>query len=386
METQIVEEGEVELEVPKLENYRTSPNEYVPSQTPVFYNPLMKVSRDISVSSLQVLGRGIDGLRVCDSLAGVGARGIRYAREIDGVGKVVINDRSSESVEFIIKNIERNELDNVSSSERDANSLLYNHRPRFHAIDLDPFGTPIPFLDSSFSAISRRGLFFVTATDTAPLCGAYPKACIRRYGARPLRTAYSREIGLRILIGSVQRRAAVYDLSLSPVLSHATQHFFRVHFQVSQGGERSNDILEEQGYLSHCFECNRRILTKGLLPDLPRECECGAELEHAGPLWLGDLADSNHLRETMEDLFERDFELEEKERALLRRCEGEVGGPPFFYDIHEISSQAGVSPPKLRRVLSEIRKRDYFASRTHFLDTGLRTGAPMDVLIEILSG
>lgn len=41
----------------------------------------------------------------------------------------------------------------------------------YHAIDLDPYGTPVQFLDSAVQAVSEGGLLAVTATDMAVLCG-----------------------------------------------------------------------------------------------------------------------------------------------------------------------------------------------------------------------
>lgn len=385
METQIVREGNVKLEVPELEKYQTSPKEYIPSKTPVFFNPVMELTRDISVSSVQVACDNIRGLRICDALAGVGARGVRYAEEIREVGKVLVNDRLHEAAELIRKNIELNKTENATASEEDTNVLLHNHRPRFHVIDLDPFGTPIPFLESSFSAISRRGMLLVTATDTAPLCGAYPKPCQRKYGATPLRITYSREIGLRILIGAVQRKAAAYDLALEPLLSHATQHYFRVHFDVSQGAKVSNNILKKNGYISHCTECGKRYTKRGMIPDLPKRCDCGEELQHAGPLWLGKLSDKKHLKAVKEDLPSRKFELINKEMKLINTCLDEVDGPPAFYDIHEISSKEGTSPPKLEKLIDKIQTRGFFASRTHFSGTGIRTNAPLKILKKLVS-
>ncbi len=385
METQEIVEGKIKLIVPKLEDYQTSPNEYVPSQTEVFFNPVMEFSRDISVSSLQVSSENIDSLRVCDALSGVGARGLRYAKEVSGIGKVVINDRSSEAGKLIRKNVELNDFSHVETREKDANKLLHHHRPRFHMIDIDPFGSPIPFLDSTFSAISRRGMLHITATDTGPLCGAYRNACIRRYGAFPLRNSYSSEIGLRIFIGAIQRKAAVYDLALTPVLSHSTQHYFRSHFQVDQGAKKADKILKKQGYISHCFRCGKRTIKKGLQPTLSKKCGCGKELEHAGPLWIEDFADEKHLQKVIEDLDSRDFEKSRKEIDLLELCIEEIGGPPGFYDVHEVSSKAGVSPPKFEKVLDELSERGYFASRTHFSDMGIRTDASIEVLKEIVS-
>ncbi|KXA92238.1 hypothetical protein AKJ65_07870 [candidate division MSBL1 archaeon SCGC-AAA259E19] len=363
----------------------TSPKEYVPSQTPVFFNPVMELSRDISVSSLQSLIDGADDLRVCDALAGVGARGLRYAKEVDGIEKVIVNDRSPEATELIRKNIELNDLSSAEMKKEDANLLLDSHPSWFHMIELDPFGSPVPFLDSSFSSIYRRGIFFVTATDTAPLCGAYPRACIRKYGSRPLRTPYSRELGLRIMIGFLQRRAAARDLALEPKLSHATQHYFRVHFRSVEGAKRADKILKEQGYVSHCYDCRRRLTSRGMPADLPSECECGREFEHGGPMWLGDLADKEHLRDIVEDLSTRNFDLRKKEERLLRLLRNEAEGPATYYDIHEVSSKASVSPPKFKRLINRLQDRGHVTLRTHFSDTGLRTDAPMEVLMEIVS-
>lgn len=384
METQLVEEGEVKLEVPKLENFKTSPNEYVPSQTPVFFNPLMEFSRDISVSSLQSMSKESNDLRICDALAGVGARGLRYAKEVDGIDRVIVNDRSPEAAKLIQKNIKLNDLSSAEMKKEDANVLLNNHPSWFHMIELDPFGSPVPFLDSSFSSIYNRGMFFVTATDTAPLCGAYFKACLRKYGSKPLRTPYSRELGLRILIGSLQRRAAAHDLALEPKLSHATQHYFRVHFRSVKGAKRANEILKDQGYISHCYGCGRRVSSRWMPADLPSTCECGREFEHAGPMWLGDLADKDHLREVIDDLSTRGFDFWKEENRMLRLLLDEAEGPVTYYDVHELSSKAGVSPPKFERLIRRLRDREYIALRTHFSNTGLRTDASMEVLMETI--
>lgn len=383
--TQIILEGETELEVPKLEKYRTSPHEYAPSLTPVFYNPLMELSRDISVSSLQAITEDEGELRICDPLAGVGARVLRYAKEVEKIVEAIANDRSSEAVELIRRNIDRNELSSVEVRNEDANVLLHENRSRFDAIDLDPFGSPASFMDATCSALSRRSALLVTATDTAPLCGAYPKACLRRYGATPLRTPYCHELGLRILIGFCQRIGARRDLALSPILSHSTQHYFRAHLRARKGAQKANEIMKKMGYISHCFGCGRRVVSVGPLGDLPRECECGREFDHGGPMWMGELIEKGFAGRVSQNLSDREFGRKGDARKLLNLLIGEVNGPPAFYDLHEISSQVSTSPPQLRTVLNELRKRGYFASRTHFSETGLRTDAPIKELKEVVS-
>jgi len=382
MMTQVITEGITELEVPELERFRTPAGDYAPSLTQVFYNPLMEMCRDISVSALQVLADELGSIRICDPLAGVGARGLRYAKEVRGAAKVVVNDRSREAVELIGRNVELNGLSSsVEVLEGDANVLLWGHRPRFHAVDIDPFGSPAPFVDAACAALSRDGMLMITATDTAPLSGTHPKACIRRYGARPLRTEYCHELGIRILIGFCQRVAGRHEMALTPLLAHASRHYFRVYMRAMMGPKRADELLAQQGYVSHCRACGRRVVSFGIAAGLPSTCECGEKLSHAGPMWLGRIMDRGFIQRVASDLVRRNFRLSQQAIVLLSRCIEESDGPPTFYEMHEIARRAGVQPPKIAEVIARLRKQGYFASRTHFSGTGLRTDAPLDEII-----
>ncbi len=385
MRTQIVTEGRIKLEVPELKKFETSPNEYVPSLTPVFFNPLMELSRDIGISAVQVALRETGNSRICDPLAGVGARGLRYAKEIKGVREVIVNDASPEACKFIRRNIELNTLQNVEVHQEDARALLSASSSPFHVVDLDPFGTPAPFVGPACSSLARNGLLVVTATDTAPLCGSPPSSCMRKYGAQPLRTEYCHETGLRILIGFCQRVAAINDLALRPLLGYYAQHYFRVYLRAEKGKKHADNVLAKQGYLSHCRACGRRTVTEGRVPKLPSKCECGREFEYAGPLWIGELAERNFVENVITDLANRSFKLGYRGSKLLHACLDEIGGPPTFYDLNEIASCVKGSPPKLRKLIERIQKQGYFVSRTHFASTGLRTDAPYELLIEAFS-
>jgi len=381
---QLIAEGSVKLEVPELGRYRTRAGDYAPSLTKVFYNPRMELCRDISVSVVRVLASEFGSIRICDPLAGVGARAIRYAKEVRDVEKATVNDRSQEAVEFIRRNIELNGLSNVEAHNEDANVLLWSHRrDRFHFIDVDPFGSPAPFVDAACAALARGGMLALTATDTAPLSGTYVKTCLRRYGARPLKTEYCHELGVRILIGFAQRVAGRHELALVPVLAHSTEHYFRVYLRARKGAQHVDELLAGQGYVSHCRACGRRVLTRGIAVELPGACECGGKPGHAGPMWLGQLMDKEFVWKLSADLVNRNFKLGHRELVLLDRCAEEAAGPPTFYDVHDLARRARVSAPKLLEVLAMLRKRGYFASRTHFLDTGLRTDAPIDEILQI---
>ena len=160
-----------------------------------FYNPRMALNRDINVAMTRSLGIS----QYLDALAASGIRGMRVAREAEAK-EVSLNDVSPEACRLMEKNLARN---SISATVTCCNANVLLHERHFQAVDLDPFGSPSSYL----SAASRSALeyLFVTATDTAPLCGAHPMSGIRKYLARPLRTPYHREMGARILLGLAAR-------------------------------------------------------------------------------------------------------------------------------------------------------------------------------------
>ncbi len=377
IKTQLVREGLVELEVPELSSYRAPSGDYVPSLAPVFYNPHMELSRDLSVLACAVFSRGCS-IEVCDPMAGVGVRGLRYAKEVEGVSSAVLNDRSPLAQELLRRNVELNKLENVKIMKEDANVLLNSNR--FDLVDLDPFGSPSTFLDSACRGLKPRALLLVTATDTAPLCGRGERACLRKYSAKPLRTEYCREIGLRILIGSAQRTAAKFGISLEPVFSHATRHYFRVGFLARRSRSLADTLLKRQGMISHCFACGRRKVYEGWGLNVEEVCACGNRLRHAGPMWLGELGKRDFLHEMSRELERRSFKRATEERRLLQLLLLEAEGPPTFYSIHKLCERMRISPPKLDRIIEKLQGMGFQATRTHFSPDGIRTDAPLEAL------
>ena len=153
----------------------------VSKKLPVFYNPEMKGNRDISVSLLNALDREMD---IALPLAGSGVRGIRFLLECKNM-KVHFNDLNPKAYELIRENLELNNVKGVVSN-LDADLFLLNSKG-FDYIDIDPFGSPNPFLAAAIGRISREGILAVTSTDTAALTGTYPKVTQRKYWAKSLK-------------------------------------------------------------------------------------------------------------------------------------------------------------------------------------------------------
>ena len=140
----------------------------------------MEQNRDLSVLVNQwLVNKNEKTMHILDGLAASGIRGIRFANELEGDFdvNVTINDWSEDAYALIKKNLERCGLKNVVASNRNLNTLLSEER--FHYIDVDPFGSPVYFIDSAIRGIYNNGIIACTATDTATLCGVYPKVCLR---------------------------------------------------------------------------------------------------------------------------------------------------------------------------------------------------------------
>ncbi len=201
--SEIIKEGKIQVLVPNLKAYGVIPSDYAPSKAPVFYNPVMEFNRDLTVLAFRAYQKMVDHeVSICEPLTSQGIRGIRYAVEVDAVTRVVASDINHHAYELAQHNIELNKLqDKITLKYCDANRVLSSNaspKKRFDIVDLDPFGTPVPYLDSAFRALKNKGLIAATATDLAPLCGVHAKACLRKYGGKPIRTEYCHEVAVRL--------------------------------------------------------------------------------------------------------------------------------------------------------------------------------------------
>lgn len=333
---------------------------------PVFYNPHMCLNRGLMVLFMRALGGGVFG----DVLAGSGAKGLRVA--VEAGCSVSLNDANSDAVDLIRRNVGLNGLEGGGAvvTNLDGNCFMLENTGRFDFIDIDPFGSPVPFIDAALLASKKKGFLGVTATDTAALCGVYPGTCFRRYLARPLRGALCHEVGLRILAGYVVRMGAKYDLGVVPVLSHYTRHYMRLYLRVSRGVNSANRSLQDMGFLYYCSKCS---VYRYLREEFPSKtlCRCGGRLRAAGPLWLGSLHDHRILSDMLSMAEAGD------EKKLLATLLDELS-QPFFYDVHRVASELGVSSPKIDIVLERLRNQGFAASRTHFTPVGVKTDAPLE--------
>ena len=338
-----VSEGAANLLVPDVAR-RKGPGSAGPWP---FYNPTMAVNRDLSAIVLAKWPGPLGS--VLDGLAATGAWGIRMALETRA-DRVTFNDWSPETTRLIRENVRRNGL--VAKVHRsDLRSLLTEGQYDF--VDVDPFGPPTPFLAAAFDGVKGSAGIGITATDTAVLCGTYPRACEKRYGARPLRSPQGAEIGLRILLGYCDRIAEERSLRIRPILAFSAEHFLRALVMVSSGSASAPLGLVARGESGDFIAAT------------------AATRDAVGPLWLGPLGDPAVVRALQPSEWTSVVSA-----RLLSLLKVECEMSPLFVTTDELAAREHRSPPRLDWFIDGLRAIGHRATRTHFHPRGVKTDAP----------
>ena len=342
----------------------------------VFFNPTMELNRDITVAVLRAYQEREPRVSTyLDAMAASGIRGVRAANE--GYD-VTCCDIDSEAVDLARENLARNDLEGAAV-ERNVNALL--HESMFDVVDLDPFGTPIPFVDAAFA--NTRNLVCVTATDTAPLCGAHKQSGIRKYSAVPQNTDYHPEMGLRTLLSALIRTAARYEVAAQPICSHVSRHYARTYLELDHRATSADSLLEQLGFVHHCEDCLARRHEFGHHPQsVPETCPaCGSSRTlTAGPLWLGPVADSEFVGSVRQQL---SAEMGTASRAdrLLSTIEAELD-TPTHYDQHRLCKQWGVPANAMDEFIEDLKNAGFDASQAHYSGTAFKSDATVDEIRE----
>ncbi len=351
----------------------------------IFYNPKMELCRDIDIAGVAAFLSSLPSpqapLTYIDALAGTGVRGIRVANEV-GL-PVAINDRSKPAYELIKRNIELNEIvERAKAYNENANVLLLQNN--YDLVDIDPFGSPVPFLDAACKSVKK--LLLITATDTAPLCGAHSGG-LRKYAAKPINTEYHPEMATRILLGRVTRDLCKYDRAIQPLLSYSRSHFIRIIARVEKGAKKADERMKRLGFIAHCFSCGNRFVlscSDMLEMNVKKKCEvCGAaKMRIAGPLYVEAIKEKRFCEQVHEELVKRELGKKKEAMKIVATCIDELD-IPFYYEHHVICKALKVPPPPISSLIDALHLSGFSASRTHFSDTALKTDARIDDILNL---
>jgi tRNA (guanine26-N2/guanine27-N2)-dimethyltransferase len=371
-----VTEGLAAIQVPEIVDSIGLNDEQARSRAPVFYNPVMKMNRDSTVLVLRAFtvqtGRNIT---VCEPMCGTGIRGIRIVKEVPGVEQMLLGDLNPSAIRLADRNIVANNAQDVCKTRlMEANLLLSLHaRPlfRFDYIDIDPYGSPVQYLDSAIRACRKKGIIALTATDMAPLCGVNVKTCIRKYGGRPQRTPYCHEQALRLIVSSLAKVASRHETAIWPIFSYASDHYARIYVRTERGAKVTNRCLSNIGYIHHCHSCQYHVSSRH---ESRRICpECRTEMTTAGPLWIGDLAETDFTNLMLKQ--SADTQVEYQLLGLIEKVTEEILFSPGFYDLDQFCSKMGIVSQSLDKTLAALREMGYMACRVHSSSRGFKTDA-----------
>ena len=365
-------EGSTKLIVPKK-----SLTEKVPPIKPAFFNPKARTNRDFSIIAYAAFLKKFEGPKIfLEALTGVGARGLRVANELK-VEKIVINDLNPTALKIAKESAILNNLKSIEFSEKEACVFLNEHSRkgnRGSLVDIDPFGSPAAFFDCGIRATLHGGILSTAATDLQVLNGLFQGACKRKYGGIPVRVEYGNEMAIRLILGSLRSVAARLGVKIIPMFVESEMHYYRTYVKILNHIDQEENL----GYIIHCKNCGHRKISL----EQQQKCElCELKTSIAGPLWIGKIFDKEYV-ENMIDVI-TNLEVKNSCEKTLYKCLHEAEMPAIYFTLDEIAKKVKSSPPKLEKIILNLKKNGFTASLTSFNPTGFRTNANINEIIKI---
>jgi tRNA (guanine26-N2/guanine27-N2)-dimethyltransferase len=350
-------------------------DEKISKKLSVFYNPEMKTNRDISL--LLINSYFTKQISFCDPMSATGIRELRFLKKIPHKFKSIhIGDISKRAIKDIKNNFRVNKISKKKIKFSHDNAINTINKDYYDFIEIDPFGSPIPFLDIAIQKIKHNGILSVTATDTAPLCGTYPKTALRKYGVKTEYTYFYEELGLRNLIAYIQKEGAKYEKSLSPIISYTHKHYYKIFFKVEESRTNSYNLISKIKYISwnkNTQEIKKYNIEKDNLKD---------DEILLGPTYIGLLNQKDFLKELISNLnlIEDSKEIEKLLNNLVNELDT-IG----HYNIHKLQSRYKLKEIKFPLLIKKIQKAGFDVSKPHNSKFTLKTTASSKELRDIIN-
>ena len=340
----------------------------------VFYNPKMKPLRDMSVAFLNALDLSDSKKSLLDSTSATGIRCIRYAKET-GISMLTAIDINEKATNNTKKNLRLNSV-KADVFNIDLEKFAAEHDAKFQIIDLDPFGSPSPYIRDILKLSEDGTIIMMTATDTAVLCGAHSKACVKQYGSIPLHNHLCKEAGIRILINHFIRKAAEFNFGTEVILSISDMHYMRIFLRLKKGAESAYGSMLQNGFGSYCNSCSAYSYASGIAPVIENKCKnCNSRTKLFGPLYLGRL--------NQKDILKRMLVLLTEASPAYKPIKtiSEEYESPFFYHIPLLTRFIKTSSISFTELSESLRKKGFQSTRTLFDQSGIKTDAPLHEII-----
>ncbi|KAL8728269.1 MAG: hypothetical protein Q9166_005510 [cf. Caloplaca sp. 2 TL-2023] len=381
--------------------------------------------------------------RILDALSATGLRALRYVKEIPHVTMVTANDLSPSAAASIKLNAEYNGIaGKVQPTTGDAKALMYHHiahkkEELFHVIDLDPYGTAVPFLDAAVQAVSDGGLLCVTCTDAGVFAAVgWPEKAFSQYGGVSWKGTQNHEAGLRLILNAVATSAARYSLAIEPLLSLNIDFYARLFIRIHKSPSDVKFFASKSMVVYNCdhgcgsfsiqylAQSRKREAKNGdkfythslaQAPSATPFCEqCGFKTHLAGPMWGGPLHNPHFITKIVdvlpsldskvygtipriegmltlalnETLFQEPFKMFPRDPAetnAISPLDPALRDPhPFFFNPSFLARTLHCSVPSEAALRGALVGLGYRTTRSHTEPGSIRTDAPWSVIWEIM--
>ncbi|KAK7797036.1 hypothetical protein U0070_015832 [Myodes glareolus] len=327
--------------------------------------------------------------------------------EVPGLRSVIANDASARAVELMDRNVHLNGVAHlVQPNQADARMLMYQHQKaseRFDVIDLDPYGSPAPFLDAAVQAVNDGGLLCVTCTDMAVLAGNSGETCYSKYGAMAIKSRACHEMALRIVLHSLDLHANCYQRFVVPLLSISADFYVRVFVRIFTGQAKVKASASKQALVFQCVGCGAFYLQRlgrasgdpggrvkfsaACGPPVTPECEhCGGRHQLGGPMWADPIHDLDFVGRVLESVTTNPgrFHTSKRIQGVLSVVTEELPDVPLYYTLDHLSSTIHCNTPSLLQLRSALLHAGFRVSLSHACKNAVKTDAPPQALWDIM--
>jgi tRNA (guanine26-N2/guanine27-N2)-dimethyltransferase len=314
----------------------------------------MSADRDLNVAVVLAEAASVGRFRRgWEMLAATGVRGLRLVHEAAAIDRLELTEGHGTAFPALEANVAGFRAEGATARRHDARVPL--ERAAFDYVDLDPYGSPLPFLDAALDAAAPGALLAVTATDLRVLAGVDRAAAERLYGGRPVRGRLGPEGGLRLMLAAISTRAAARGRQIVPRLSYVGGHHLRAYVRLvpRAGPEPLVGTIDPARWTG---------------PSL-------GEGGPFGPLWLGPLFDPT-LVERLQVPASAVHPVELGRRLEMFRQESRLDRP-FYYESNSLAEELGLSePPSTDAMTAALAERGFRLARSHARAGAFRTDAP----------
>lgn len=385
--------------------------------------------------------------RILDALSATGLRALRYAHEIPFATSVVSNDMLPAAVESIALNVRHNkQTSKITPSTGNAIGHMYQAafatpgssseawaQGKYDVVDLDPYGTAVPFLDAAIQSLNDGGLLCVTCTDAGVFasCG-YVEKTYSLYGGLPIKGPHSHEAGLRLILNSIATAAGKYGIAIEPLLSLSIDYYARVFVRVKKSPadvkflagktmlvhqcDAGCGAWQTQYLARHAPQANRTNFKHGAAQSSGEKLcpHCGFKTHVAGPMWGGAMHNPFFIQRILESLPKVDKDIyqttlriegmltsaldeldvlpetaleaqESTDAPFIPAMPSHAIDPfPFFFIPSAVAKVLHCQAPGEAPIKGALRKAGFMATRSHTKPGTIKTNASWEMVWEVM--